>query len=227
MSLFEELETAVKSLNKEALRKDSETAKAYAEAESARAIALEAAAISERAEAEITSARTLKWAAEQEARARVAAANAQVAAEREVYARACQYQEQQIKSAIDEKAAELRSQVLGLLVKNLTKIQEKDYQPGKLPPKIRTDLQALIESAQVLAQTDRSLDEVVTSLNTVTASSSTANTNTTELRSQVDALLQNLEQRLAAPEIAESQDDQFDRSSFVNFSKRFSQATTA
>ncbi|HEY9860173.1 MAG TPA: hypothetical protein V6D16_11760, partial [Candidatus Obscuribacterales bacterium] len=146
---------------KEALRKDSEMAKTYAEAESARAIALDAEAASERAEAEIHSVRTLKWASEQEARARVAAANAQALAEQEVYARACAYQEQQIKSAIDEKASELRSQVLGLLVKNLSKLQEKDYQPGKLPPRIRADLQALVESAQVLAQTDSSLDEVV------------------------------------------------------------------
>ncbi len=60
-------------------------------------------------------ARQEAWAAEQEARARTAAVNAQLDAERQAYARACAYQEEQIRSAIEEKASQLRSEILGLL----------------------------------------------------------------------------------------------------------------
>ncbi len=212
---------------KDALAKDTEAAKEYAEAAQARANARSAEAVEAVAQSEIDKTRAQAWAAEQEARAKTAAVNAQLVAEQQAYARACAYQEQQIRSAIEEKASELRTQILGLLVKNLSKIQEKNYQPGKLPPSIRADLQSLVESAQVLAQTDNSLTDLLGNLTTVQSAVQSASTfsNPDALREQVDALLKTLVKQLSLPDIetdspgfdSEAQPTLWDRAMFINF----------
>ncbi|GAC1453810.1 MAG: hypothetical protein NVSMB70_21020 [Chamaesiphon sp.] len=114
----------------------------------------------------------------------------------------------------------MRSSVLGVLHKKLTKLQDKDYQPGFLPPGLRSDLQSLIESAKVLSDTDQSLSDVLTGLVELNSTSSNRHSEPDVLRSQIDALLQGLESRLEVPELeSNTGDGHLERSQWVNFSK--------
>jgi hypothetical protein len=125
----------------------------------------------------------------------------QVEQEQRAYQSAYAYQQQQIRNAIDSKISEVQHQVLNLLYRNLKKLSDKDYQPGKLPPGLRQQLVELAESASLLSQTDRSLTQVVTDLNQVNAIAQVPQQEEDRLRTQVDELLNQLESRLRVPAI--------------------------
>jgi len=121
--------------------------------------------------------------------------------ERRAYQSAHAYQQQQIRSAIESKVSEVQHQVLNLLYRNLKKLSDKDYQPGKIPPGLKRQLEELAESASILSGTDQSLAQVVEGLTQVNATASVPQAAQDILRVQVDALLSQLESRLRVPEL--------------------------
>jgi hypothetical protein len=125
----------------------------------------------------------------------------QVEQERRVYQAAYAQQQQQISSAIASKVSEVQHQVLNLLHRHLSKLSEKGYQPGKLPPGLKRQLEELAESASLLSGTDQSLAQVVESLNQVNATARVPQSDQDKLRSQVNDLLTHLESRLRVPEL--------------------------
>jgi cytochrome c556 len=125
----------------------------------------------------------------------------QVEQERRVYQAAYAQQQQQINSAIASKVSEVQHQVLNLLHRHLSKLSEKGYQPGKLPPGLKRQLEELAESASLLSNTDQSLAQVVESLNQVNATARVPQSDQDKLRSQVNDLLTHLESRLRVPEL--------------------------
>jgi hypothetical protein len=125
----------------------------------------------------------------------------QVEQERRVYQAAYAQQQQQISSAIASKVSEVQHQVLNLLHRHLSKLSEKGYQPGKLPPGLKRQLEELAESASLLSNTDQSLAQVVESLNQVNATARVPQSDQDKLRSQVNDLLTHLESRLRVPEL--------------------------
>jgi hypothetical protein len=138
--------------------------------------------------------------------------------ERRAYQSAYAYQQQQIRSAIDSKVSEVQHQVLNLLYRSLKKLSDKDYQPGKLPPGLRQQLEDLAESANLLSQTDRSLAQVVTDLHQVNAIARVPQQKEDCLRIQVDELLHQLESRLRVPalEVVETLGND-DRATWLKF----------
>lgn len=219
---------------REALEVDAAARKALAEREKAEAELQQAKAEQAKAQTEITAAisaayaadteaRQKVWAAEQEASSRAAVAAAAAAAEQEAYRRAYSYQEEQIKSAIQAKVDEMRGQVLRLLHKKLSTLVEKDYQPGKIPPGLKRDLETLAQNATLLSQTDQSLSEVVAGLELVNTHANSHSPHE-DMRWQVDQLLANLEARLTPPDI-DLEDEYLDRASWVNFDRPLAQVS--
>jgi hypothetical protein len=121
--------------------------------------------------------------------------------ERLAYQSAHAYQQQQIRSAIESKVSEVQHQVLNLLYRNLKKLSDKDYQPGKIPPRLKRQLEELTESANILSHTDQSLAQVVEGLSQVNATACIPQTEQDTLRGQVNELLSQLESRLRVPEL--------------------------
>ena len=121
--------------------------------------------------------------------------------ERLAYQSAHVYQQQQIRSAIEAKVSEVQHQVLNLLYRNLKKLSDKDYQPGKIPPRLKHQLEELTESANILSHTDQSLAQVVEGLSQVNATACIPQTEQDTLRGQVNELLSQLESRLRVPEL--------------------------
>jgi hypothetical protein len=143
--------------------------------------------------------------------------------ERRAFQSAHNYQQQQIRSAIalpstESKVSEVQHQVLNLLYRNLQRLSEKDYQPGKLPSRLKEHLEALAESASVLSQTDASLAQVVAGLTQVNATARTPQSEQDTLRGQVDDLLRQLESRLRPPELEIVEDlGNDDRATWLKF----------
>jgi plasmid maintenance system antidote protein VapI len=121
--------------------------------------------------------------------------------ERLAYQSAHAYQQQQIRSAIESKVSEVQHQVLNLLYRNLKKLSDKDYQPGKIPPGLKHQLEELTESASILSYTDQSLAQVVEGLSQVNATACIPQAEQDTLRGQVNELLNQLESRLRVPEL--------------------------
>jgi hypothetical protein len=138
--------------------------------------------------------------------------------ERRAYQSAHNYQQQQIRSAIESKVLEVQHQVLNLLYRNLQRILDKNYQPGKLPARIKEQLESLAESASVLSQTDTSLAQVVAGLNQVNTTVQTRQSEQDTLREQVGNLLDQLESRLRPPELEVVEDlGSDDRATWLKF----------
>jgi hypothetical protein len=147
----------------------------------------------DRLAADIAQATAEKYAADQQIH--------QVEQERRAYQAAYAYQQQQIQSAIASKVSEVQQQVLTLLYRNLSKLSEKGYQPGKLPPGLKRQLEELAESAHLLSGSDRSLSQVVEGLNQANLTACDSQSDQETLRSQVNELMQQLESRLRVPEL--------------------------
>jgi hypothetical protein len=138
--------------------------------------------------------------------------------ERRAYQSVHNYQQQQIRSAIESKVSEVQHQVLNLLYRNLQRISDKDYQPGKLPSRIKEQLESLAQSASVLSQTDASLVQVVAGLTQVNSTVRTSQSEQDTLRGQVDTLLHQLESRLRPPELEVVEDlGSDDRATWLKF----------
>lgn len=156
--------------------------------------------------------------AEQEkTEAEIRVTQAQTNAELNALQQAYQYQQQQIRTAIDQKIVDLREQILKLLVHNLRKLLNKDYCPGKLPKGLKQQFQSLAESAVVLSQHDQSLAEVLTHLNQVNSTASSQQSEHEVLRSQASSLLADLEKQLQIPDLERLEADDIDRSDWVIF----------
>ena len=70
------------------------------------------------------------------------------------------YQDQRIRSAIEEKVTEVRVQVLSVLQRQLQQVVDRGWLSGRLPVGIQRDLESLAESATVLTETDQSFSEI-------------------------------------------------------------------
>jgi hypothetical protein len=147
----------------------------------------------DRLAADIAQSTAEKYAADQQIQ--------QVEQERRAYQAAYAYQQQQIKGAITSKVSEVQQQVLTLLYRNLSKLSEKGYQPGKLPPGLKRQLEELAENAHLLSGSDRSLSQVVEGLNQTNLTACDSQSDQETLRSQVNELMQQLESRLRVPEL--------------------------
>jgi hypothetical protein len=154
---------------------------------------------------------------QQKVEAEIRVTQAQTNAELNALQQAYQYQQQQIRSVIDQKIVELREQILKLLVHNLRKLLNKDYCPGKLPKGLKQQFQSLAESAAVLSQHDQSLAEVLTNLNQVQSTATSQQSEHGTLRSQASTLLADLERQLQIPDLDRLEADDIDRSDWVVF----------
>lgn len=168
--------------------------------------------------------RAKAWAVEAAERLRVETEQEAQRQERLAYAESLRYQQQQFRSAVEEKVQELQQQVLQLLQHNLQKIVAKDYAPANLPQGLRQRLQEITESAALLAETDESLQQVVAQLQNVqTTAKSTQQPHSNGLREQVNALLEQINQQLTPTEWVDdcSTDDEAfadDRAQWVQWS---------
>ena len=129
--------------------------------------------------------------------------------------RARVYQDQRIRSAIEEKVSEVRVQVLSVLQRQLQQVVDRGWLSGRLPVGMQRDLESLAESAIVLTETDQSFSEITDRLQEVRATGLDRNQPETELQSQVQQLLQQIQNRLTVPETEAS--ETWDRSAFVDF----------
>ena len=75
------------------------------------------------------------------------------------------------------------------------------YQPGKIPLRLKHQLEELTESANILSHTDQSLAQVVEGLTQVNATACIPQAEQDTLRGQVNELLNQLESRLRVPEL--------------------------
>ena len=125
------------------------------------------------------------------------------------------YQDQRIRSAIEEKVTEVRVQVLSVLQRQLQQVVDRGWLSGRLPVGMQRDLESLAESATVLTETDQSFSEIADRLEQVQATGRDRNQPEAELQFQVQQLLQQIQNRLTVPEtdVIET----YDRSAFVDF----------
>ena len=158
-------------------------------------------------------ARAHAWAVEAAEQARVEAVLEDQRQEQLAYAESLRYQQQQFRSAVDEKVQELQLQVLQLLQHNLHKIVAKEYTPGNLPGGLLRQLQEISDSAALLAETDQSLQTVVEQLQGVQATA-TEQSEQHALREQVAALLEQVNQQLTPTSWSDDADT--DQDAFAN-----------
>ena len=135
--------------------------------------------------------------------------------EAEALRRARVYQDERIRSAIEEKVIEVRVQVLSVLQRQLQQVVDRGWLSGRLPVGMQRDLESLAESATVLTETDQSFSEIADRLEQVRATGRDRNQPEAELQFQVQQLLQQIQNRLTVPEtdVVET----YDRSAFVDF----------
>ena len=127
--------------------------------------------------------------------------------------RARVYQDQRIRSAIEEKVSEVRVQVLSVLQRQLQQVVDRGWLSGRLPVGMQRDLESLAESAIVLTETDQSFSEIADRLQQVQAMGRDRNQPEEELQSQVQQLFQQIQNRLTVPETETS--ETWNRSAFV------------
>ena len=129
--------------------------------------------------------------------------------------RAMTYQDQRIRSAIEEKVSEVRVQVLSVLQRQLQQVVDRGWISGRLPVGMQRDLESLAQSAQVLTQTDRSFADIATHLTQVNATGRDRTQPESELQNQVQQLLTQIQNHLTVPESEPL--ETLDRSAFVDF----------
>ena len=129
--------------------------------------------------------------------------------------RAMTYQDQRIRSAIEEKVSEVRVQVLSVLQRQLQQVVDRGWISGRLPVGMQRDLESLAQSAQVLTQTDQSFADIATHLTQVNATGRDRNQPEDELQHQVQHLLNQIQSHLTVPESEPL--ETLDRSAFVDF----------
>ena len=129
--------------------------------------------------------------------------------------RAMTYQDQRIRSAIEEKVSEVRVQVLSVLQRQLQQVVDRGWISGRLPVGMQRDLESLAQSAQVLTQTDRSFADIATHLTQVNETGRDRTQPESELQNQVQQLLNQIQNHLTVPE--PDQSETLDRSAFVDF----------
>jgi predicted transcriptional regulator len=129
--------------------------------------------------------------------------------------RAMTYQDQRIRSAIEEKVSEVRVQVLSVLQRQLQQVVDRGWISGRLPVGMQRDLESLAQSAQVLTQTDQSFADIATHLTQVNATGRDRTQPESELQNQVQHLLNQIQSHLTVPESEPS--ETLDRAAFVDF----------
>ncbi len=129
--------------------------------------------------------------------------------------RAMTYQDQRIRSAIEEKVSEVRVQVLSVLQRQLQQVVDRGWISGRLPVGMQRDLESLAQSAQVLTQTDRSFADIAIHLNQVNETGRDRTQPESELQNQVQQLLNQIQNHLTVPESEPL--ETLDRSAFVDF----------
>jgi hypothetical protein len=133
--------------------------------------------------------------------------------------RAVRYQEQRLRSAIDEKVTEVRRQMLEVLRDSLERVSDAGWNAGAMPNGMQQRLASLAESAQVLSATDSSLVAMVAQIEGVRSRGATASADENILQDQVQALLRQLRQQMdeQVTDLIESGTGFMDRSDFVDW----------
>ena len=129
--------------------------------------------------------------------------------------RAMTYQDQRIRSAIEEKVSEVRVQVLSVLQRQLQQVVDRGWISGRLPVGMQRDLESLAQSAQVLTQTDQSFADIATHLTQVNATGRDQTQPEDELQHQVQHLLNQIQSHLTVPDSEPL--ETLDRAAFVDF----------
>jgi hypothetical protein len=128
---------------------------------------------------------------------RAQAEQQQVVSEAQAAERALQLQEQRLRSAIEEKVSEVRTQVLEVLKRNLERVISCGWNSGAMPASMQQQLESLAQSARVLTQADASLEAVVDRVQAVQQAGRHGEAD--DLQEQVEVLLAELNQRLQVP----------------------------
>jgi hypothetical protein len=131
--------------------------------------------------------------------------------------RALQLQEQRLRSAIDEKVSEVRTQTLELLRQHLERVLSSGWNAGAMPAGMQRQLASLAESAQVLTQSDQSLALVVERIDRVRETGADRSADEGALQDEVEALLNQLNQQLHGNAVECSDVASLDRAYFVEF----------
>jgi hypothetical protein len=131
--------------------------------------------------------------------------------------RALQLQEQRLRSAIDEKVSEVRTQTLALLRQHLERVLSSGWNAGAMPAGMQRQLESLAASAQVLTQSDQSLAVVVERIDRIRETGADRSADEGALQDEVAALLNQLNQQLTGNAVVPSEIESLDRAYFVEF----------
>jgi hypothetical protein len=131
--------------------------------------------------------------------------------------RALQLQEQRLRSAIDEKVSEVRTQTLALLRQHLERVLSSGWNAGAMPAGMQRQLESLAASAQVLTQSDQSLAVVVERIDRIRETGADRSADEGALQDEVAALLSQLNQQLTGNAVVPSEIESLDRAYFVEF----------
>jgi hypothetical protein len=141
----------------------------------------------------------------------------QIADEAVAAQRALRMQEIRLRSAIEEKVAEVQGQVLEVLHRNLQQVVSRAWNAGSMPSGMQEQLQSLAESARILSASDGSFGAWEERINQV-RQTGIDRTSEVDLQMQVAELIRDLDERLRVPGV-EMLDGEgtIDRAFFVEF----------
>lgn len=141
----------------------------------------------------------------------------QIADEAVAAQRALRMQEIRLRSAIEEKVAEVQGQVLEVLHRNLQQVVSRAWNAGSMPSGMQEQLQSLAESARILSASDGSFGDWEERINQV-RQTGIDRTSEVDLQMQVAELIRDLDERLRVPGV-EMLDGEgtIDRAFFVEF----------
>jgi hypothetical protein len=148
---------------------------------------------------------------------RAQAEQRQIADEAVAVQRALRLQEQRLRSAIEEKVAEVQMQVLEVLKRNLQRVVDASWNAGSMPSGMQEQLRSLAESARIITETDASFGDWGERIEQVRQTGVNCATEA-DLQAQVAELLRDLNQRLDVPTLTLIEGGiELDRAYFVDF----------
>lgn len=132
--------------------------------------------------------------------------------------RALRLQEQRLRSAIEEKVAEVQTQVLDVLRRNLQRVVDASWNSGSMPTGMQEQLRSLAESARIITQSDASFGDLGERIDAVRRTGVDRQADENQLQAEVESLLRDLDNRLQVPELTLLEGGGgIDRAYFIDF----------
>ncbi|MFM2431910.1 MAG: hypothetical protein RLZZ511_3123 [Cyanobacteriota bacterium] len=132
--------------------------------------------------------------------------------------RALRLQEQRLRSAIEEKVAEVQTQVLNVLRRNLQRVVDASWNSGSMPIGMQEQLRSLAESARIITQSVASFGDLGERIDAVRRTGVDRQADENQLQAEVESLLRDLDNRLQVPELTLIEGGGgIDRAYFIDF----------